>query len=160
MYQVSLILTFTQTLAVIPAMGGSWGKRPLQAGMKPYRPAGTPAWPSFAPSGFPVLAASLSASSARPVPRFSSGKDIRPCRGFHPSPLLRPRQICDPGASPFLPRSRPMTHFDRRGVLRLAAAGMAGLVLPTAYARAQQAGVSDGRILFGQAAPLEGPAAA
>lgn len=52
-----------------------------------------------------------------------------------------------------------MKHFDRRGVFRLAAASMAGLVLSPAAARAQ-AGVSDGRILFGQAAPLEGPAAA
>lgn len=52
-----------------------------------------------------------------------------------------------------------MTHFDRRGVFRLAAAGMAGLVLAPAAARAQ-AGVSAERILFGQAAPLEGPAAA
>lgn len=52
-----------------------------------------------------------------------------------------------------------MKHFDRRGVFRLAAASMAGLVLSPAVARAQ-AGVSGERILFGQAAPLEGPASA
>ena len=52
-----------------------------------------------------------------------------------------------------------MKHFDRRGVFRLAAAGMAGMVLAPAAARAQ-GGVSAERILFGQAAPLEGPAAA
>lgn len=52
-----------------------------------------------------------------------------------------------------------MKHFDRRGVFRLAAAGMAGLAFAPSAARAQ-AGVSAERILFGQAAPLEGPAAA
>lgn len=52
-----------------------------------------------------------------------------------------------------------MKHFDRRGVLGLAAAGIAGLALSPTAARAQ-AGVSAERILFGQAAPLEGPAAA
>lgn len=52
-----------------------------------------------------------------------------------------------------------MPHLNRRDIFRLTAAGMAGLVLSPAVTRAQS-GLSDGRILFGQAAPLEGPAAA
>lgn len=52
-----------------------------------------------------------------------------------------------------------MKHFDRRDVFRLAASGMAGLVLAPSATRAAQ-GVGADRILFGQAAPLDGPAAA